>query len=319
MRWLLSIIAMLAVALAAGQHSRAQQAAPTFHANVTDVRVDVEVREGKRPVMGLDKGDFMVWDEGALQPLVYCGQEAVGVDLVLVLDVSGSVHRLLGKIAAIGRRALEELHENDRVAVMAFSRVSTLVQPLTGDHGQVEAALTLAGEGMSLGSGTRINSAVIDAARYLKKTRSENSSFKGPRRQAILIITDNSGLSFFGSSRRAVQDLFEADATLSAIVVGRHPHPEKFKNLKDLDFELDDVFMLADETGGDAETASGDLQERLRGMIADIRNRYSLAYHAPAAKAGTLRRIKVDLSAEARKAHPLAKLQARSGYYVNTE
>jgi len=269
--------------------------------------------------MGLGQSDFAVWDEGQLQPLLYCGQEAVGVDLILLLDVSGSVHRLLGKISAIGRQALGELHENDRVAVMAFSRFSRTLQPLTSDHGQVETALKRAGDGMALGSGTRINSAVIDAARYLKEARSGNVSSKDPRRQAILIITDNNGLSFSGSTRRAVQFLFEADATLSAIVVGSHPHPEKFKHLKDLDFELDDVFVLADETGGEAETASSNPQERLRGMLADIRSRYSLAYQAPVAKPGTLRHIRVDLSTEARKKCPSAKLRARSGYYVNTE
>ncbi len=310
---------MFAAGPASGAHSRVQDTSPTFHTSVTDVRVDVEVREGKQLIMGLGRSDFVVWDEGEVQPLVYCGQEAVGLDLVLLLDVSGSVHRLLGKIAAIGRQALDELHKNDRVAVMAFSRVSGLVQPLTSDHGQVEAALNLAGAGMALGSSTRINAAVIDAARYLKSANSENGSLEEARRQAVLIITDNNGLSFLGSSKRAVQVLFEADATLNAIVVGSHPHPEKFKDVKGLDFELDDVFMLADSTGGEAETASNNPQDRLRGMIANIRNRYSLAYRAPAAKAGTLRHIRVDLSAEARQRYPSAKLRARSGYYVNTE
>lgn len=310
---------MFAAGAAPGVNSRAQHTPPTFHANVTDVRVDVEVREGKRLVMGLVRDDFVVWDEGEVQQLVYCGQEAVGLDLVLLLDVSGSVHRLLGKIAAIGHQALDELHENDRVAVMAFSRFSGMVQPLTNDHRQAEAALKLASQGMALGSGTRINSAVIDAARYLKSARSENGSLKDPRRQAVLIITDNNGLSFFGSSKRAVQFLFEADATLNAIVVGSRPHPQKLKSMQGVDFELDDVFTLAGETGGEAETASNNPQERLRGMIADIRNRYSLAYPAPAAKPGTLRQIQVDLSAETLKKYPTAKLRARSGYYVNTE
>jgi VWFA-related protein len=318
MRWLWSIIAMFAAASVFCFSTRAQET-PTFRAHATDVRVDVEVREGKRFVVGLMRDDFVVWDEGEVQQLVYSGQEAVGVDLVLLVDVSGSVHRLLGKIAGIGHQALGELHENDRVAVMAFSRFSALTQPLTTDHKQVEATLTLAAEGMPLGSGTRINSAVIDAARYLKSARSETNSPSEPRRQAILIITDNTGLSFLGSSKRAVQLLFESDATLNAIVVGSHPHPEKLQNAKMVDFALDDVFVLADETGGEAETASNNPQERLRGMIANIRNRYSLAYRAPAAKSGTLRHIKVDLSAEARKKYPAAKLRARSGYYVNTE
>jgi VWFA-related protein len=318
MRWLWFIIAMFTAASASRLNSPAQEI-PTFHAHATDVRVDVEVREGKRFVMGLMRDDFVVWDEGEVQQLVYSGQEAVGVDLVLLLDVSGSVHRLLGKIAAIGHQALDELHENDRVAVMAFSRFSNLVQPLTTDHQQVDAALKLAAQGMPLGSGTRINSAVIDAARYLKSARSAINSPSEPRRQAILIVTDNTGLSFLGSTKRAVQFLFESDATLNAIVVGSHPHPEKFEHRKNVDFELDDVFVLADETGGEAETASNNPQEQLRGMIANIRNRYSLAYRAPVAKAGSLRHIKVDLSAEARKKYPAAKLRARSGYYVNTE
>lgn len=69
--------------------TRAQET-PTFRAHATDVRVDVEVREGKRFVVGLMRDDFVVWDEGEVQQLVYSGQEAVGVDLVLLVDVSGA-------------------------------------------------------------------------------------------------------------------------------------------------------------------------------------------------------------------------------------
>lgn len=143
---------MFVAGLASGAHGRAQEPPPTFHTNVTDVRVDVEVREGKRLILGLVRDDFVVWDEGEVSSWCMARQETVGVDLVLLLDVSGGVRRLLGKIAAIGHQALDEFDENDRVAVMALSRFSGLLQPLTSDHRQCEAALKLAGRG----KGTRV-------------------------------------------------------------------------------------------------------------------------------------------------------------------
>ena len=53
-------------------------------------------------------------------------------------------------------------------------------------------------------------------------------------------------------------------------------------------------------------------------MIERIRFRYTLAYRAPHAVAGTFRRIHVELTPDARRRYPSAVLHARTGYYAAT-
>jgi hypothetical protein len=73
---------------------------------------------------------------------------------------------------------------------------------------------------------------------------------------------------------------------------------------------------LAEESGGEAvavERADAAFPEMMRA----IRQRYSLAYRLPdAAKAGTFRKLRVELSAAARKRYPKVLVRARAGYYV---
>ena len=52
-------------------------------------------------------------------------------------------------------------------------------------------------------------------------------------------------------------------------------------------------------------------------MMRAIRERYALSYRLPeAAQPGTFRRLRVELSASARRRYPKAQLRARAGYYV---
>jgi len=52
-------------------------------------------------------------------------------------------------------------------------------------------------------------------------------------------------------------------------------------------------------------------------FLARLRSSYSLWFHAHEAKPGTVRRITVELTEEAKKRHPGAEIQARKGYVVH--
>ena len=100
---------------------------PVFHAGVAIVRVDVLVTEGQRPVDGLGKDDFIVYDEGVPQNVVHFGGEAEPIWLALLLDVSGSITAILHEIAAVAGKALDLLGPQDQVAVMAFGDRKSVV------------------------------------------------------------------------------------------------------------------------------------------------------------------------------------------------
>jgi VWFA-related protein len=289
----------------------AQEQEPVFHAGVTLVRVDVQVsgRDG-RNITGLEAGDFELLDENQPQKVVYFGRESEPLDLLLLLDVSGSMRRSLEQMAAAARSSLAQLNSGDRVAVMLFARNTAIREELTTDVSKIEQEIRNAVRDQTLGSGTVINGSLIAAAEYLHK--------QAPRgRRAVLILTDNQSLNYQVPDEDVIKALWGADAVLNAIVVGKLRHPEAPRHDRPLnpDFTPSDVWKLADETGGEAIEA-GKIGDQFRQMIERIRARYSLHYTPPEAPAGALRRIRVELSPEARNRYPGARIKSRRGYYV---
>lgn len=288
---------------------------PTFRTGVTDVSVNPEVLDKGRPVQNLVQADFLLFDEDQLQHAVYFGRESVPLDLVLLLDVSGSVRKYLRDVAAIAAQALKQLQPSDRVAVMTFSRRTWIEQAFTANAEEVSEAIQKSATKPPQGSGTRIYAAITSAARYLREQKTNDV-----RRRAILMITDNNGMSYDVHQGQALRSLFDAAVTFDSIVVGRHPHPPAPQpgSVINPDFAFDDVFPLAEQTGGEAIVTTKP-RESLGGMLARLRERYLLVYPVPQnAIPGSFRRIRVELAPSAKKKYPRATVRARGGYYVNS-
>lgn len=286
---------------------------PVFRGGTANVQVDVDVIAARHPVRGLTAKDFEVKDEGKTQPILTFARDSTPLDIVLLLDVSGSVRRYLPQMAAICRVALRKLLPEDRVGVMVFSRDSLIEQEFTNRAREIQLAIEKASVEEPPGSGTRIYAAVVQAARYLAFEKQDRL-----RRRAILIVTDNSGMSYSVHRGMALRSLYEANCTLDALVIGKHPHPPppRMGSVINPNFAFDDVFLLAAQTGGEAITV-----KRPKGSFGDmlnrIRDRYLLMYRVPnAAQPGTFRKIEVDLAPAAKRKYPRASVSARTGYYV---
>ena len=283
-----------------------------FRAGVTIVRVDAQVINGRQVVADLDQSSFRVFDEGVEQRIEYFGRDSEPLSLLLLLDVSGSMKRRLQEMAAVSRRALDALHDGDRVAVMLFGRNTRLAQPLTTDRGDAAEAIAESPSESSVGSGTAINAALLDAARYV---RENTEGVRG--RRAIVILTDNESLNYQTSDEMVLDALYSADAVLNAIVTpnAKPPTPPRPGLTLNPDFSPSNVFQLARDTGGEvlkAERAG----ETFREILERIRNRYSIHYRAPSAEPGTMRRVRVELAPAAHERYPRAEVRARTGYRV---
>ncbi|HEV3330576.1 MAG TPA: VWA domain-containing protein [Bryobacteraceae bacterium] len=283
----------------------------TFRAGVTLVKVDAAVTDRSgRIIAGLTPQDFEVFDENAPQKILYFEHESDPLDLLLLLDVSGSMHPSLAQLSAAARAALRPLGSRDRGAVMLFARSSMLSRKLTADVAAVEREIQSASDAHDLGSGTAINAAILAAAAYFHDETSN-------ARRAILIVTDNLSLNYRIPDEQVIRELYGADATLNAILIGkqRRPQPPKPGVYVNPDFTPADVFKLADATGGEA-LESRQAGESLQLMIERIRSRYRLQYEAPPAAPGQLRQIRVQLAPAARSRYPQAAIRARAGYYA---
>ncbi|HYP13508.1 MAG TPA: VWA domain-containing protein [Bryobacteraceae bacterium] len=283
----------------------------TFRSGVVNVRIDAQVVRENELVTNLTAADFEIFDEGAAQKITYFGREAEPLSLVILLDVSGSMKRYLEQVAAVARQSLRYLQSKDQVAVMVFARNSAVRLSLSSDFDRVATEIRSAVWDESLGSGTNINDALAEAARYLDTSAPENG------RRAVLILTDNLGLNYRRPDDEIIQSLNSANAVLNAIVVGKGEKPEVRPGVtyRNPDFSPPDVFKIADETGGEAVKVdrAGSAFSR---MIERIRTRYAIHFNKPPDATAGFRKVRVELTADARMRHPGATVRARRGYFV---
>ena len=283
---------------------------PVFKAGASDVRLDVQVVEGQQPLRGLTKTDFLVTDEGQPQSIAYFAHGAEPLNLIVLLDISGSMQKYIEQISQTSRDAMKFLWPGDRVAIMVFGKTSAVHQDFADNLAESARQISNAVEDHDVGAGTQINSAVVDAAHFM-------AGHAGPNgRRAILILTDNLSLSYQLTDGQVIRELNKADTVLNAIVVGRaiRPRPLSAKYVNP-DFTPANVFRLAEETGGEWVKAS-DAGVSFEEMIERIRMRYTLAYPEPPSTPGAFRRVQVLLSASAKLRHPSAELRVREGYYA---
>jgi VWFA-related protein len=273
--------------------------------------VDVQVTQGKDLVTGLTKNDFVIADEGQPQSIASFQHGDEPVNLLLLLDVSGSMQPVIEQISQSARTALDHLQPGDRVAIMVFAKKTALHQEFSDNLAESARQIAASVKNWDVGVTTLINTAIVDAAHYMEKNASPGA------RRAILILTDNLSTSFQLTDGQVIRELDKADTVLNAIVTGRAirpsaPGPSMFPNK---DYTPSNVFHVAEETGGEWVKV-GQAGETFSEMIQRIRTRYMLSYHAPESEPGTFRHITVKLTPEAQQKFPSAEIHARSGYYA---
>jgi VWFA-related protein len=278
---------------------------------VADVRVDVQVTQGKEPVKDLTKDQFVLTDEGNKQDIVAFSHGDERLNLLLLFDVSESMQNYIEQIAKTARAALAHLRPGDRVAIMVFARRTAVHQGFSDNLAETARQIGAAVKDWDVGTTTLINSAVMDAAHYMEQHAGPDG------RRAILILTDNLSTSYQLTDGQVIRELDKADTVFNAIVTGRaiRPNPPGPSMFPNPDFTPANVFHLAEETGGEWVKA-GQADETFGSMIERIRARYMLAYREPSAIAGTFRHISVSLTPDARRLYPQAELRTRSGYYA---
>jgi VWFA-related protein len=113
-----------------------------FRSGIEAVRVDVLVVDRGEPVRGLKAEDFEIRDNGVLQQIDRVSFEQIPLNVVLALDMSGSLEgdrleHLRGAAGAL----LDGLKEDDQAALVTFSHMVVQQSGLTKDVAQVRAAL----------------------------------------------------------------------------------------------------------------------------------------------------------------------------------
>jgi VWFA-related protein len=94
--------------------------------------------------------DFIVLEDGVRQKIVSFTTATAPLNLVLLIDTSGSTRQDLDLIRSAARRFLDALQSNDRLAIVQFNREVELVRELTAERERLENGLNL----LESGTGT---------------------------------------------------------------------------------------------------------------------------------------------------------------------
>ncbi|MFN9754051.1 MAG: VWA domain-containing protein, partial [bacterium] len=185
---------------------------PVFRSDVSLVRIDVQVLDRtSRPVAYLQKEDFTLRENGKELPIVNFASEKMPIDILFLLDVSGSMRPHVERIARAAQSALDSLSEEDRLAIMVFDRQTRTRLPFTPIGDNVYRQFDLVLDRERFNGGTDITRGMLDAASYMQRHARKDA------RRAIVILTDDQ--TEFGRDDEGVgQALIDADAVMSALL-----------------------------------------------------------------------------------------------------
>ena len=176
-----------------------QDPQPRFKTGVDVVSVSATITDANgRFVRDLTRDDFVLYEDGVAQPILYFNNERVPVSLGLALDTSGSMagDKIRAAQGALSRFLVDLLGPEDEVFVYRFSDEAVLVQGWTTDRRRLPALLggiQPSGETVlydtvseSLPLAKRRSSPQEGARRHLRRQRHGQHDFRdrGPARRS---------------------------------------------------------------------------------------------------------------------------------------
>jgi len=158
-----------------------------------------------RPVIGLVKEDFKLFDQNIEQEIRSFSSEEAPVSIGIVFDCSRSMENKLGKSRAAVAQFLQAANRQDEFFLVQFSDRAQLIQPFTTHTDEIQNRLAL--------TEARGATALLDAIRLaiLEIRRARNP------RKALLIISDGADNNSRHSLREVRNLLKESDAQIFAI------------------------------------------------------------------------------------------------------
>ena len=258
------------------------------------VSISVQVLAHDQPVRGLKQSDFIIRDEGESQNITAFRFQTQPLDVLLLVDASPDMRPYIERVKAVAARAISRLNPNDRIGIVLFHEKSLLTLDLALNRDMAMAAISKIVT--TPGGAKDLNSAVEITAHYLlEHARQESTS-------AIVILSDNGGTR--GVSDRVTRDaLWHSNVILSGLLApGGDPQES-------------DVRPFIEATGGEALPAD-DRNVPLAEALQSLHERYRITWRAPGGIPKTIRRISVELTAEAKTRLGGASIRATGAYVV---
>jgi VWFA-related protein len=248
----------------------------------------------------------VILEEGTRQPLTLFETASAPLDVMLLLDTSGSMGIRMEAAHGAAIELVRALRAGDRASLVLFSDQVRIAQPLTGDLALVESAIRRAA---AMG-GTALHEAMYIALRELARERPADAL----RRQALVVLSDGADTS---SRSVALDDVLDAArrsaVTVFTIMPAGPPMPIALTASARRGEAEYNLRTLARETGGRSflPGPDEDLSSSYRQIADELSQQYVLAY-APGGASDGFRRVAVQVVSR-----PGLRARTRTGYYAS--
>jgi len=294
----LSGLAVLPALILSAQNIRVDTTLVVIPVTVTD--------PNNRFVLGLDKGDFKIFEDGVEQKIsIFTGEDAP-LSVGILFDTSGSMDLRTDMSHRAVSEFLKTMSPQDEAFLVQFSDKPQMIEEFTNQTNEIEARLS----DLKMGGLTALLDSVELGVREMKKA-------KNPRK-ALVVVSDGGD----NNSRYTATDIRdivkEADTQIYAMGVFE---PTFFAGLPgEIVSGPKLLAQIADQTGGRAFGASefSQLPAIAEKIAIELRNQYVLAYYpANSARDGKYRKVEVKIGQP--KGLPALKARWRLGYYAPLE
>lgn len=271
---------------------------PTIRVTTDLVLVPITVTENSgKPVLDLDKSDFVLTDDRVPQDIVSFSRENARVSIGIVFDLSGSMTNKIAKARAAVREFLRYLEDEDEVFLVTFSDQAHQQTDFASNDTAILSELLLAEPRGS----TALFDGVAIAVQAMRKAHND--------RRVLLVVSDGEDNHSRYSERELRRTVEETEIQIHAL--GIHDRSTGMRDAGGPQI-LED---LAKMTGGEHHMVgdAGELPGLAAKMGLSLHDRYLLGYHpSPSGTPGKWRRIRVRLM----KAPASYQLYSRNGYRV---
>ncbi len=285
------------------------------------VKVDALVLEKKtaRPVGGLKREDFLIYEDGARQEITHFSKDSLPLSVLVVIDRGGCLDPFREELHRAAREAIDRLKPIDEIALMTFQMKSTLVQPFTTNRIILETALHNIPPHQGVAPHC-LNNVLADASDYM--TRASNPA----GRRVVIVISAVTRMydCYDGpSNKSAAHSIYESGSVVCGIIPkvsrqrlenGIMTMATRLTKIGGMDYM--DLHTLANETGGEILSDKlENLDTTFQTLIEHLRSRYNLAFVSTNKnRDGTARKLKVDLTSEVNNSRSKLVLKARKSY-----
>lgn len=275
--------------LVATSRTRAVDFNESVSVRVVQVNTSVIDRRGVF-VRGLTREQFKVLEDGQPQVITHFAAEEAPLELVVAMDVSGSMGFAIDDLKQAVRQFLSKLRPADQVTLVAFNEEMFVLTQRESNSATLDQAV----DRLTAWGGTALYDVVIRSLKLLSRQQG---------RRGLIVFSDGEDQASQATLAEVDRAVKGSDATLFTVGLGRSQDQKALR---------DTLEQLSEGSGGRALFADrpSELGPTFAELLEELTNQYLIGYESTNLKKdGAWRKVEVSLP------NTRHRVRARQGYF----